>query len=151
MGFSRQEYWSGLPFPSPGIFLTQGSNQCLWHLLHWQADSLPLVPLNKLLIHQLLFTRPYASIFPGSGSAFQTKITQLSSPNTKVECENHVLQTFKLKYLDGLYFTLKYWWFTLFMALPRVQEIHVLLGGLDPNFHGACSLVGTWRQGERGG
>ena len=25
-GFSRQEYWSGLPFPSPGIFLTQGSN-----------------------------------------------------------------------------------------------------------------------------
>ena len=26
MGFSRQEYWSGLPFPSPGIFLTQESN-----------------------------------------------------------------------------------------------------------------------------
>ena len=23
-GFSRQEYWSGVPFPSPGIFLTQG-------------------------------------------------------------------------------------------------------------------------------
>ena len=23
MGFPRQEYWSGLPFPSPGIFLTQ--------------------------------------------------------------------------------------------------------------------------------
>ena len=22
--FSRQEYWTGLPFPSPGIFLTQG-------------------------------------------------------------------------------------------------------------------------------
>ena len=26
MGFSGQEDWSGLPFPSPGIFLTQGSN-----------------------------------------------------------------------------------------------------------------------------
>ena len=25
-----------------GIFLTRGSNPCLWHLLHWQADSLPL-------------------------------------------------------------------------------------------------------------
>ena len=24
MGFSRQEYWSGLPLSSPGIFLTQG-------------------------------------------------------------------------------------------------------------------------------
>ena len=31
MGFSRQEYWSGLPFPSPGIFLTQGSNPGLPH------------------------------------------------------------------------------------------------------------------------
>ena len=37
--FPRQKYWSGLPFPSPGIFPTQGSNP---HLLHWQADSLPL-------------------------------------------------------------------------------------------------------------
>ena len=24
MGFPRQQYWSVLPFPSPGIFLTQG-------------------------------------------------------------------------------------------------------------------------------
>ena len=31
MGFSRQEYWSGLPFPSPGIFPTQGSNLGLPH------------------------------------------------------------------------------------------------------------------------
>ena len=28
MGFSRQEYWTGLPCPPPGIFLTQGSNHC---------------------------------------------------------------------------------------------------------------------------
>ena len=41
MGFSRQEYWSGLPFPSPGIFLTQGSNPRLSCLLHRQVDSLP--------------------------------------------------------------------------------------------------------------
>ena len=27
--FSRQEYWSGLPFPSPGDLLTHGSNLCL--------------------------------------------------------------------------------------------------------------------------
>ena len=39
MGFPRQECWSRLPFPSPGIFLTQGLNPCL---LHWQANSLPL-------------------------------------------------------------------------------------------------------------
>ena len=29
MGFSRQEYLSGLPFLSPGIFSTQGLNPCL--------------------------------------------------------------------------------------------------------------------------
>ena len=39
MGFPRKEYWNGLPFPSPGVFLTEGSNP---HLLHQQADSLPL-------------------------------------------------------------------------------------------------------------
>ena len=31
IGFSRQEYWSGLPFPSPGIFLTQELNLGLLH------------------------------------------------------------------------------------------------------------------------
>ena len=29
--FSRQEYWSGLPFPSPAIFPTQELNQGLLH------------------------------------------------------------------------------------------------------------------------
>jgi len=42
MEFSRQEYWSGLPFPSPGIQVgiipPQGSNSCLLCLLHWQVD-----------------------------------------------------------------------------------------------------------------
>ena len=31
MEFSRQEYWSGLPFPSPGIFPTQGLNLGFLH------------------------------------------------------------------------------------------------------------------------
>ena len=31
MKFSRQEYWSGLPFPYPGIFLTRGLNLGLLH------------------------------------------------------------------------------------------------------------------------
>ena len=30
-GFSRQEYWSGLPYPSPGILLTQELNRGLLH------------------------------------------------------------------------------------------------------------------------
>ena len=39
---SRQEYWSGLHFLLQGIFLTQGSNPRLLHLLHWQVASLSL-------------------------------------------------------------------------------------------------------------
>ena len=31
LGFSRQEYWSGLPFPSPGYFPIQGLNPGLLH------------------------------------------------------------------------------------------------------------------------
>ena len=49
MGLSRQEYWSGLPRPLQGMFLTQESNPCLLYLLHWQGDSLPLVPPGKPL------------------------------------------------------------------------------------------------------
>ena len=44
MGFPRQGYWSGLPFPSPGHLPDQGSNL---HLLHGQADSLPLGHLGS--------------------------------------------------------------------------------------------------------
>ena len=44
MGFSKQEYWSGLPCPPPGIFRTQGLNPHLLCFLHWQVGSLPLVP-----------------------------------------------------------------------------------------------------------
>ena len=48
MGFSRQEYWGGLPFPPPGrIFPTQRSNPHLLCLLHWQVGSLPLAPPEK--------------------------------------------------------------------------------------------------------
>ena len=38
-GISQAKYWSGLPFPTPAIFPTQGSNL---HVPHWQMDSLPL-------------------------------------------------------------------------------------------------------------
>ena len=57
MGFSRQQYWSGLPMPSSrGIFLMKGNHVCLY-LLHrrwilspldtWKAQ-LPGKPQNSL-------------------------------------------------------------------------------------------------------
>ena len=44
MGFYRQEYWSGLPFPTPGDLPNPGH----MHLLHWQAGSLLLHHLRSL-------------------------------------------------------------------------------------------------------
>ena len=47
MEFCTQKYWSGLPFPSSGIFPTQRSNPGLLHLLLWQVGSLPLSHLES--------------------------------------------------------------------------------------------------------
>ena len=45
MGFSRPEYWSGLPFPSPGDLPDPGIKPRSSTL---QADALPSEPLGKL-------------------------------------------------------------------------------------------------------
>ena len=44
MGFSRQEYWSGLPCPPPGVFPNPGIKPASLRSLHWQVVSLPIVP-----------------------------------------------------------------------------------------------------------
>ena len=54
MKFPGQQYWSGWPFPPPGVFLTRGSNLPLLHLLHWQVDSAPLSHLNRDLCGKYL-------------------------------------------------------------------------------------------------
>ena len=47
MGFSRQEYWSGLPFPSPGDLPNPGIESRSPAL---QADALTSEPPGKLTI-----------------------------------------------------------------------------------------------------
>ena len=46
MGFSRQECWSGLPFPSPGNLLDPGIEPRSPAL---QADALPSEPPEKVV------------------------------------------------------------------------------------------------------
>ena len=43
-GFSRQEYWSGLPFPPPGYLPDPGIRLCLLNLLHWSRVSITEPP-----------------------------------------------------------------------------------------------------------
>ena len=47
MGFSRREYWSGLPCPPPGDVPNPGIEPVSLKSVHWQASSLPLVPPGK--------------------------------------------------------------------------------------------------------
>ena len=47
MGFSRQEYWSGLPFPSPGDLPDLGIEPESSVSPALQADSLPAEPLRS--------------------------------------------------------------------------------------------------------
>ena len=52
MGFSSQEYWSGLPFPSPGDLPDPGIEPGSPAL---QADALPSEPPGKLYNTQNTF------------------------------------------------------------------------------------------------
>ena len=47
MGFSRQEYWSGLPFPSPGTLLDPGFEPVSPVSPALQVDSLPAEASGK--------------------------------------------------------------------------------------------------------
>ena len=47
MGFSRQEYWSGLPFPSPGDLPNPGMEPVSRVTSALQTDSSPAEPLGK--------------------------------------------------------------------------------------------------------
>ena len=47
MEFFKQEYWSGLPCPTPGDLPDPGIKLTSLCLLHWQAGSLPLAPPGK--------------------------------------------------------------------------------------------------------
>ena len=68
MGFSRQEYWSGLPFPSPGDLPKPGiepGSPALW------ADALSSEPPGKTLsptnfsIHGLVYARDWQTVAMG--------------------------------------------------------------------------------------
>ena len=66
MEFSRQEYWSGLPFPSPGDLPDPGSEPRSPTL---QADSLPSEP-------------------PGDPYTYKLKENILKGPDLKAPSKN---------------------------------------------------------------
>ena len=70
MGFSKQEYWSGLPFPLPGDFADPGIEPTSPVSPVLQADSLPLETLGKpanILILKVLLDECEKSPDPVAG------------------------------------------------------------------------------------
>ena len=66
MGFSRQEYWSGLPFPSPGDLPNPGIEP---GSPEFQADTLTSEPQGKLFnpflpLFFLMFCLPIDTLLP---------------------------------------------------------------------------------------
>ena len=68
MGFSRQEYWSELPCPSPGDLPSTRDPTRVSRLLHWQAGSCPLAPPGKPR-HALVFSVTTDSVTHGPQQA----------------------------------------------------------------------------------
>ena len=82
MKFSRQEYWSGMPFLLQGIFPTQGSNpgllryrQILYCLSHQKSQNLAASHSSGQMLSVVLSIRP--SLFP---SSWQQSLHHCSDP-----------------------------------------------------------------------
>src|SRR5574341_260077 len=68
MGFSRQEYWSGVPLPSP-VDLPHPGTEHASHLLHWQADALLLRYLGnpKAFVYSASYNASASVLSPPTG------------------------------------------------------------------------------------
>ena len=84
MGFSKQEYWCGLPCPPPGDLLYPRSNPHLLCLLHWQVDSLPPCHLGSPYINMMLFDKRQEEETTKSQQA-----VTLCSGTQQRDCRNH--------------------------------------------------------------
>ena len=76
MGFSRQEYWSGLPFPSPNVYSL---------LISFRIDCFDLLAVQGTLKSLLQYHSSKASILWHSASF----MVQLSHPYMITGRENH--------------------------------------------------------------
>ena len=92
MGFSRQEYWSGLPFPSPGNLPDPGIEPRSPSLY---TDALPSEPPGKSCFYVPEASRQIKTLL--SGMSFQEFREYLQQPNHG--------QSPDLPFSKGKYFT----------------------------------------------
>ena len=83
MGFSRQEYWSGLPFPSPGDLLNPGIEPGSPALQADAFTSEPIVRINPALVVQWLGLGAFTAMAPGSVPGQEIKVLKTVWPKEK--------------------------------------------------------------------
>ena len=86
VGFSRQEYWSGLPLPSPGDLPIPGIKPMS---PDWQADSLPLSHLGSLKLALSTAYRTSSCGSDGEESSGDMGSTPGSGRSLEKEMETH--------------------------------------------------------------
>ena len=118
MEFSRQEYWSRLPFSSPGDLPNPAGIPCRDQaciFLHWQADSLPLShqgsPFVSCCCHSVTkscpaFCNPMNFIMPGflSFTISQSLLKLLSIE--LVMPSNHLILCHPLLFLPSIFLSI---------------------------------------------
>ena len=90
MGFSRQEYWSGLPFPSPGDLPDTGIKP------ESPVDSLPLPHLGSTLLLLSHFSHVWLCATPKTKPTRLRRLWDSPGKNTGVGC-HFLLQCMKVK------------------------------------------------------
>ena len=88
MGFSRQEYWSRLPFPSPGDLPDSGTEPRSPEL---QADSLPSDPPGKSIMVYYSDIKPFAETWMDLETVIQSELSQ------KKKKKYHIASIWNLK------------------------------------------------------
>ena len=100
MGFSRQEYWSGLLCPLPGDLSKPGiETVSLRSNLHWEAGSLPLVPPRKLTSFSMGWEKKIVQISEsGSGKTSLLLLHIKQYPLLVAVCMVHFVNCFLMHF-----------------------------------------------------
>ena len=125
MEFSRQESWSGQPFPPPGDLPDPGIEHTSPPLLHWQVDSLPLshLPSGLEQLRTSVLSSPTSFLQQQEGSSCFSCCPQCDD---KVEKGSSATSQSKRRetYVDYVK-SLRFLGFFFFLATPQPEKLEM--------------------------
>ena len=89
-GFSRQEYWNGLPCPPPRALPNPGIEYMSLSLLHWLTGYLPLAPHGKLTYFNFFKNYVRENLSLKKNNPFTLQSYLLIYKNRKLTAKKHI-------------------------------------------------------------